>query len=268
MRRFISCTILAALAATIPACATEPQTRATAVEKERGQSIEFRRLFNLKEGFQDMVVRTWDLSEEVNRWEKTLLVVFRNDTHNFLEMPTLDRKMMGTDRVRHRIAEFWTMDLRQDPLKPVVVLLEATAEFVTALADKNAKTAEPGITSLKVDIRFMQIDRNGKIAEVEQRPGEAAGAFAALLAMSQREGADPVPLHWQLLFRFALSDKISEGGGTENAVKAATGYQWILDTIAHAKAGSDADELKSAQNDVTNADYIAKLARKRLENLK
>jgi len=248
----------------LASCGSPPPMEASAGDDVRLQSAAYRMLFTREEGLHDLVLVTRDFREPAFSWERTAIAAFRRDRTIVHEFTSVDRKKIGKDRLRHMIAAFWPVALKDDPSNLSLLIAEVTAEFALPGASPGAgKTgADGGILSLDVKVRFLGIDRNGDFKVSDPAPGEAAKGIS--LAADPGEGKALPPLHWRLLLDFYLAEVNREGG---NTAKAASGYQSIIDIAAHALQTST-EELVKAPDDVRDVGSIAAIARSRLDAMK
>jgi hypothetical protein len=252
---------LAAVA--LSSCASAPATDASVGQEELYQTAAYRKLFSREEGFHDLVLATHDFRDPAFSWERTAIVAFNRGRTIVHEFVSVDRKKMGQDRVRHMIATFWPVSLQNDPANLQLLLAEATAEFAVPAGEASGeKGAQGGILSLDVKLHVLGIERNGDFKLTDPALGDAAKGIAA--AVNPGEGKTPPPLYWRLLLDFYLAERNREGG---NTARAASGYQSIIDTSAHAVQLSEED-LVHAADDVRDVGCIAAMAKSRLEAMK
>jgi hypothetical protein len=230
----------------------------------RFQNAAYRRLFSREDGLQDLILVTRDFREPAFSWERTAIVAFRRDRTIVHEFTSVDRKKIGKEHLRHMIATFWPVALKDDPSNRSLLIAEATAEFaLPGSPEAGGKAgADGGILSLEVKVRFLAIDRNGDFKVSDPASGEAAKGIA--MAVDPAEGKPPSPLHWRLLLDFYLAEINREGG---NTAKAASGYQSIIDTATHAVQTSS-EELVKAPDDLRDVGSIAAIAKSRLDAMK
>lgn len=267
---FISSSLALLIFLTAAGCGGGPGTRAEVGEDQLHQTVTYEKLFAKPdtEGLFESVLITRDDREEMARWEKTLIVSFQQGRHTVYELPTHDRKRLGQDKVRQSIAAFWPVTLEAEaPLRPVLVV-KALAEFTlpSAGGDEEGEATEGGINDLSTSLELLEVDRKGNLVTREPKPIEAATAIAAVLARTEEEGQAPLP--WRLLLKFYLAERHRETGEKADTVKAATGYQWILDTVAHARPNSDFEDFFVGGETLLNVAYIESMATKRLESMK
>ncbi|MCU0722144.1 MAG: hypothetical protein MUC63_00750, partial [Planctomycetes bacterium] len=232
-------------------------------DEGRLQTVSLRKLFAKDEGLCDVVLVTRDFREPAFSWERTAILAFRRDKTILHEFVSVDRKKLGQDRLRHLIASFWPVALRDDPTILSLMIADASAEFALPTGDSGAgKGAQGGILSLDVKVRFLSIDKAGEFKLADPAAGEAAKAIASV--MDPGEGKPRSPLHWRLLLDFYLAERNREGG---NTARAAAGYQSIVDTAAHALQTSS-EELVRAPDDLRDPGAIAGIAKSRLDGMK
>ncbi|MHC4780839.1 MAG: hypothetical protein ACYTFG_19890, partial [Planctomycetota bacterium] len=221
------------LAAFLASCETASPATATAGSGKYVQMAKFKRLFNAKEGLHDLVLVTRDFREDMALWERTTLLAYRGGKYSSLDVVTFDRKHMGKDRVRHVLAGYWPVDLKDDPTDRSLLYAVGTGEFLTVVPEA-AKGAvgplpDPGVVALDLKIQFVEIQRSGEIVVRDPKPGEVGKGIAQLLGLPEEKR---LPMYWTQLLQFCLADRFRKAN--ENT-KAARAYQRIIDTVGHTR---------------------------------
>jgi len=241
-------------------CQAAPPTRAQAGSEPLVQKARFERLFNVKGEMRDLVLVTRDFREDLELLERTTILAHHRDRYAQFDVVTFDRKHVGKDRIRHNLAAMWPIDLNDDPENRVLLLAEAHSEFLSIQVEADPTAGPPppppGILSLKVDIRFVQMERSGMIRTHAPKIGEVGRGIARVLETVEE---DQPPLFWRLLLQFHLADRLREG---KEKVKASAAYQQIIADVSHIRAGPDADDYDCAEFDLRNIDYVAEMAKK------
>ncbi|MHC5036009.1 MAG: hypothetical protein ACYTHM_01720 [Planctomycetota bacterium] len=256
----------------LTACESSSSMQAEAGSGDWIQKVEFLKLFNTQEGLHDLVLVTRDFREEMALKERTTVLAPKADKYAFLDIVTFDRKAMGKDKVHHLMAGFWPVDIKGDPTNRVLLLVEATGEFLTLQVEEGEKTEgkagppapPPGITSLEVTLRFVELQRNGELTLRGPEVGEVGKGIADLLG-KDKEAEDRPPLHWTLMLEYFLAERDRAGG---KIPKAAMAYQRIMDTVSHTRTGPDGDDHFDGEFDLRNIDYVSEIAKKRAASLK
>lgn len=254
--------VLAFLA--IACSSTPPKEARVEIDEERTQIARFEKYFNAREGLWDLVLVTRDFREELALVEHTTLLAYRGGKYSALDVVTYDRKFLGKTKVRNVLAGLWPVDLRDDPTNRSLLFAEATADFFTDEVAKSSSAAglTPGIDSLEVTVRFVDLQKDGTLRVREPKTGEIGRGISQLLAADEEKRP---PLHWTLLLQFYLAERNKEA---EETAKAAAAYQRVADTVSHKRDGPEGDEMESGVWDLRNVDYIAHMANKRILALK